>query len=201
MTIQPWKSERNGRFHGRLLGRREAVLSVVLGSVFVLGGCQTISNPPNSTDAPQSTVVYNQNPSFSIGIAPDRAPPVRIGEKLGFSLSSSANGYGHLYLLTASGSVLALAENLPMKVGKRIAFPSSKAGYALRARPPVGQERILFLTTRQPFAGFAGGAAKDGPAQIPVSAEDFIRQLNMATRALPDNAWVITEEQFEIIAA
>lgn len=180
---------------------RFAALSVALMAAAVaLAGCETTMPAPSGlTAAPAAAVAYNRDAAFSVGVVPDRAPPVRLGEAIGFSLSSSADGYGHLYLLNASGGVLALAENLPLAAGALTAFPPPDAGYAFRASPPVGVERVLFLTTRQPFAGFAGDATKAGPVQLPVRARAFVERLNAATAALPAAGWALAEERIEIV--
>ncbi len=184
------------RTPGRVRGR--AVLA--LAAAAALAGCNaTMPAPSGLTAAPAVAVAYNREAAFSVGIVPDRAPPIRLGEPLGFSLSSSAAGYGHLYLLNASGGVLVLGENLPLAAGARTAFPPPGAGHVLRASPPAGVERVLFLATRQPFAGFAGGAADAGPVQLPVGAAAFIGRLNAATSALPKGGWALAEARVEIV--
>ena len=181
-------------------GMRAAAPLALMAAALALAGCAaTMPAPSGLTAAPAVAVVYNRDAAFSIGVVPDRAPPVRIGEALGFSLSSSADGYGHLYLLNASGGVVALAENLPLAADAQTAFPPPGAGYVFRATPPAGIERVLFVATRQPFAGLAGGAAAAGPAQLPVGARAFIERLNAATAALPAGGWALAEERIEIV--
>ena len=147
--------------------------------------------------APELAVALNDEASFSVGIIPNRAPPVRIGDELGFMLSASDTGYGHLYLLNASGGVLVLAENLLVAGGAQTVFPTPGSGFTFRASPPAGMERVVFLMTRQPFRGFGGGAS--GPVQLPVQARDFIMELNEATGQLPEQGWVVTETRVEIV--
>ncbi|MCY4319259.1 MAG: DUF4384 domain-containing protein [Alphaproteobacteria bacterium] len=174
--------------------------SLPLAAALALAGCNaSVPAPSGLTAAPTATVAYNRDAAFSVGVAPDRAPPLRLGETLGFRLSSSADGYGHLYLLNASGGVLAVAENLPLRAGGQTAFPPPGAGYVFRASPPAGVERLLFLATRQLFDGFAGGAAKAGPVQLPIGAKAFVKKLNAATAALPKGGWALAEERIEIV--
>lgn len=186
---------------GRASGTRSAALPVALMAAAVaLAGCGTTMPAPSGlTAAPMAAVAYNRDAAFSVGVAPDRAPPVRLGEALGFSLSSSADSYGDLYLLSASGGVLALAENLPLAAGAQTAFPLPEAAFVFRASPPAGVERVLFLATRQPFAGFAGDAADAGPVQLPIRAQAFVERLNAATAALPAGGWALAEERIEIV--
>ena len=166
----------------------------------LLGGCAgTMPAPVGLTAAPASAVVYNAAAPFSVGVVPNRAPPVRIGDELGFILSASETGYGHLYLLNASGAVLVLAENQPVVGGVQTAFPAPGGGFTFRASPPAGVERVLFLVTRQPFQGFGGGAS--APVQLPMKAVAFVEGLNAATGALPARGWAVTEARIEIVPA
>ncbi|MDE0206058.1 MAG: DUF4384 domain-containing protein [Candidatus Tectomicrobia bacterium] len=169
----------------------------------VLAGCTgpSMPAPPGLTAAPGSSVVYNAEAPFSVGVIPTQAPPVRIGDKLGFRLNSSASGYGHLYLLTASGDVLVLTQNLPLAAGADAVYPDPDAGVVLRASPPAGVERLLFLVTLQPFEGFGRESAPDRPLQLAVRAEAFIRNFNAATKQLPDSGWAVTENRVETVAA
>ena len=167
----------------------------------VLAGCvTTMPAPVGLTAAPEFAVAYNTAAPFSAGVVPNRAPPIRIGDRLGFMLSASAGGYGHLYLLNASGGVLVLAENMPLAAGGQTVFPPPAGSFAFRASPPAGVERVLFLVTRQPFAGFAAGGASSGPVQLAMKASEFVSRLNAATANLPRQGWALAETRVEIVA-
>ena len=182
------------------IGRPLASCAAVGVVVLAISGCAaTLPTLKGTAAAPELMIALNQEAPFSAGIIPNRAPPVRIGDELGFMLSASATGYGHLYLLNASGGVLVLAENLPVAGGAQTAFPAPGSGFTLRASPPAGVERVLFLMTRQPFRGFGGGAS--APVQLPVQAGDFVMQLNEATGNLPERGWATAETQVEIVPA
>ena len=173
---------------------RAALVAAILG----IGGCgATMPTLKGLTAAPELAVALNDEAPFSVGIIPNRAPPVRIGDELGFMLSASDTGYGHLYLLNASGGVLVLAENLLVAGGAQTVFPTPGSGFTFRASPPAGMERVVFLMTRQPFRGFGGVAS--GPVQLPVQARDFIMELNEATGQLPEQGWVVTETRVEVV--
>ena len=165
-----------------------------------LGGClPTPTKPPGLTAAPDTAVDHNAAVPFSVGVIPNRAPPVRIGDELAFILSANATGYGHVYLLNASGGVLVLTENLPMAADRQTVFPAPGGTFKFRATPPAGMERVIFMMTRQPFRGFGGGAS--GPVQIPMQAQDFIDDLNEATGQLPEHGWAVAEARVEIVPA
>lgn len=178
--------------------RAAAAFSTVVVASLGAGGCAgPIPAVQGMTAAPEMAVALNDEAPFAVGIIPNRAPPVRIGDELGFMLSASQTGYGHLYLINASGGVLVLVENLPVAGGAQTVFPAPGSTFTLRASPPAGVERVVFLMTRQPFRGFGGGAS--GPVQIPVRAQDFIGSLNAATGQLPEQGWVLAETRVEIV--
>ena len=182
------------------LRRSIAALGAVLATVAGLGGCAgQMPAPIGLTAASGTAVVYNRSAAFSVGVVPNRAPPVRIGDEVGFTLSASESGYGHLYLLNASGGVLMLAENLDVAEGAQAIFPAPESEFIFRASPPPGVERILFLVTRQPFRGFGGGA--QGPVQLPATAREFIMELNAATGKLPVTGWALAEARIEVVPA
>ena len=202
-SLMPHAVDESSGLHLHL--RRSRMARCVAGLTAVvaaglLGGCAgTMPAPVGLTAAPATAVVYNATAPFSVGVVPNRAPPVRIGDELGFILSASVTGYGHLYLLNASGAVLVLAENLPVADGVQTVFPAPGGGFTFRASPPAGVERVLFLVTRQPFQGFGSGA--NAPVQLPKKAPDFVRGLNAATGVLPERGWAVTEARIEIVPA
>ena len=192
--------ERRSRAGGWQQSRRTPAAACAALAIAILGVGGCVATTPTQTGltaAPDLVVALNDEAPFSVGIVPNRAPPVRIGDEFGFMLSASDTGYGHLYLLNASGGVLVLAENLLVASGAQTAFPAPGSGFTFRASPPAGMERVLFLVTRQPFRGFGGGAS--GPVQIPVQAQDFITELNEATGQLPGQGWVVAETRVEIV--
>ena len=139
-----------------------------LAAAVVLAGCAaTDTMMPPGADTPTASapiaVAHNPTPPFSAGVVPTTPPPHRLGDEVGFTMTTNATGFGHLYLLNASGKVVALVENLPVAAGVASGFPSPGSGMKLRASPPAGTERVLFLVTRERFAGFSGGAAASAP--------------------------------------
>ena len=182
--------------------RRIGVLAAMVTTALVLGGCGgagTMPAPVGMTAAPDAAVAYNAAAPFAVGVIPAKAPPIRIGDEIGFVLSAEVTGYGHLYLLNASGGVLVLAENLVMTAGAQTSFPAPGGDITLRASPPAGVERVLFLVTRQPFQGFGRGSGAGGPIQLAELASTFIANLNAATAQLPEQGWALAESRIEVV--
>ena len=130
-------------------------------------------------------VAANASPAFAAGVTPTMAPPVAVGTPVGFRMSSSEWGFGHLYLVGADGGVTMLAENLPVAAGAQVAYPRAADGLVIRASLPAGIDRVVFLVTRQPFAGFADnqGSTLTRPMVLASTAETFLRRLNRANAA------------------
>ena len=146
-------------------------------------------------------VAANESPAFAVGVAPTMAPPVAVGTPIGFRLSSSAAGFGHLYLINADGGVTMLSENLPVAAGAQLEYPRPGDGITIRASLPAGIDRVVLLVTRQPFAGFAGNAGNTltRPMVLPSTAEGFLREFNRATERLPPASWAVAETRVQVI--
>lgn len=179
------------RYRHGLLGRTGALVAAL-----VLAGCAAIDT---TTQPSPAAVAHNPTPPFSAGVAPTTPPPHRLGDEIGFMMTTNTTGYGHLYLLNASGKVVALVENLPMAAGAASEFPSPGSGLKLRASPPAGTERALFLVTRERFAGFSGGAAASAPAPLSLTAAAFVKNLNAATAKLAKDGWALAETQVQLL--
>ena len=179
---------------------RVALRAGVLAAAAVLAGCVPGGTKPSS-ETLLVAVAHNPTPPFSAGVFPTAAPPHRLGDEIGFTLTTDTAGYGHLYLLNASGTVVALVENLPVAAGVQATFPLPGGAYKLRASPPAGTERVLFLVTRERFAGFSGGAAASAPVTLGVGAAAFVKNLNAATARLASDGWALAETRLEVLPA
>lgn len=184
--------------------RRCAMRLAALSGAVVLAGCAGMPGAvsPPSTPAPKPPMTVTSNPvsRVSTSIFPTKTP-LRFGEKAGFMLSASTEGYGNLYLLAKSGKVLVLAENLRLSANESVLFPPLAGGFNLRAGPPAGVDRVLFLVTRKPFRGFRGaGAGGSQPVPLAVGPNEFIAKLNAAAAELPGSDWALTEARIEVMA-
>lgn len=186
------------------MSRLDLVRALAAGSVWLLlpmlVGCRSLDRQVPIA-APQVAVTENADPSFAVGVVPMMAPPVRIGTVLGFRLSSSLDGYGHLYVISATGDVTRLTENLPLEAGAQADYPPAGDAIQLRASPPEGIERLILLVTRQPFAGFANGQGQlaSRPMALASTAESFLEEFNRATDTLPSSSWAVAEERVQIV--
>ena len=181
--------------------RRTGVAAGVLAAaVLSAGGCQSPNNG-SLVGAEEVEVAANDAPAFAVGVTPTTAPPVAVGMPVGFRVSSSETGYGHLYLINADEGVTMLAENLPVAGGAQVDYPRPGDGVEIRATPPVGIDRVILLVTRQPFVGFAAnqGSTLTRPVALASTAEAFLRDFNEATDSLPAASWAVAETRVQVV--
>ena len=188
---------RPGMFRSRVLaaGVAAAVLSVA-----VAAGCRSAGNGA-LVGASGLDVAVNSAPAFAVGVVPTTAPPVAVGTPIGFRVSSSEAGFGHLYLVNADGGVTMLAENLPVAAGAQVEYPRPGDGIVIRASLPAGVDRVVFLVTRQPFGGFADsqGSTLTRPMALASTAGTFLRRLNQATQQMPAASWAVAETRVQVV--
>ena len=171
----------------------------VLVATALAGGCRSNQGP--LVAAEDVSVAANDAAAFAVGVAPTLAPPVAVGTPVGFRVSSSETGYGHLYLINADGGVTMLAENLPLAAGTQVDYPRPDDGIQIRASAPAGIDRLVLLVTRQPFVGFADnqGSTLTRPVALASTAEAFLDEFNEATESLPAASWAVAETRVAVV--
>ena len=183
-----------------ILRRGAAVLAAAaLTGCAGMGGIASLPTTVPPQPPVSSAVAQNPAAPFTAAVASTKPSPLRLGDAIAFILSTSTAGYGHLYMINASGKVVALAENLAVAPHAPALFPAPDAGFTIRANPPAGTDRVLFLVTSQPFQGFGGAAG--APVTLALQADAFVAALNAATARLGGGGWALTETRVEVVAA
>lgn len=115
---------------------RTGTAAGVLAAAVAAAGCRSSNHLPPAAAGELAVVTANDAPAFAVGVTPTTAPPVPVGTPVGFRVSSSETGYGHLYLINADGGVTVLAENLPVAAGAQVDYPRAGdgSGYGRRRR-------------------------------------------------------------------
>ena len=188
-----------GAMRSRSFTRIGSAAAGVLVATALAAGCRPNQGP--LVAAEDVSVAANDAAAFAVGVAPTMAPPVTVGSLVSFRVSSSAAGYGHLYLINADGGVTMLAENLPLAAGVQVDYPRPDDGIQIRASAPAGIDRLVLLVTRQPFVGFADnqGSTLTRPVALASTAEDFLEGLNEATGSLPAASWAVAETRVQVV--
>jgi Domain of unknown function (DUF4384) len=115
------------------------------------------------------------------------AEVVRIGDTISFSVRSSIDGYGHLYVLSASGRVQLWVENSPIEAGRTVMFPSGAMG--VRASAPAGRDQIVLVVTKNRMKGFAGRETTLSPQRLDLDHAEFKQALDAKLGSLPKRSW------------
>ena len=153
---------------------------------------EPVSLPPIAETAPPVPA------PFAISLVPTVPVPIRVGTHLGFRLSTGTAGYASLYLIDPAGQVVVLTENLPVSAGS-LDYPSPAEGFTLTASEPIGFNRAILLVTREPFDGFSGAATLTRPVGLASRGDEFLAQLDRATRALSRASWATDEIQIRVV--
>ena len=104
--------------------------------------------------------------------------------------SVACEGYGQLYVLSASGRSQLWLENVRLHTGQPIYFPSP--GSIVRATPPAGDETILFVVTRTPIHGFVGGTSMT-PFDLQYTHDGLRAAIQERLAAMPRSDWAVAE--------
>ena len=173
---------------------------VLSGLLAVVGGCGPSTDGP-SVAGGGIDVTSNVEAAFAVGVVPALAPPLRVGTPIGFRLSSSVDGLGHLYLIASTGDVTVLAENLPLAAGSQVDYPDPQQEFTITATPPAGVDRVILLVTLEPFAGFGNsqGGLLSRPVGLTLGAEVFLRRFDETVRGLPGPSWATAETRVQVV--
>lgn len=151
-----------------------------------------VHRPPSH----RPVVIYEEDGPVMVSMTPT-ASVVRIGTPIGFRLTSSRSGFGHLYILQPSGKVQLLFENVPVLANVPLRYPRN--GTVVRATPPAGDTTLIFVTTLTRIDGFAGRQTTRTPFDLQVTAGGFRDQLAARTSRLPREAWGFTDLNVRVL--
>jgi len=112
---------------------------------------------------------------------------VPIGGWINFRVSSSVSGYGHLYVLSASGRAQVWLENVPIVAGQRLVFPVGSTG--IKASAPAGREDLMLIVTKQCIDGFFGYDTTRTPTVVDHDHKSFKAALTEKFINMPRRMW------------
>jgi Domain of unknown function (DUF4384) len=114
------------------------------------------------------------------------SPVVRIGRAVSFEISTNVDGYAHMYVVSASGRAQVWLENVPISPGRNIRFPTNGN---ITAAPPVGQDDIVLIVTRDRVKGFLGWGSTRTPRVLSYSPGAFREAVRERFEDLPRRDW------------
>jgi hypothetical protein len=125
------------------------------------------------------------------------SPVVPIGGRVSFEVGSSVKGFGHIYVLSASGRVQLWMENVPIPGGQRLLFPTGDIG--IKAAAPAGREDLMLIVTRSRIDGFLGHGTTDSPRFLDYNHQDFKRALTEKFADRPQGEWGYARATVQVV--
>lgn len=129
--------------------------------------------------------------AMQVSLMPIGPSTLAIGQPLRFKMVSISKGFGHLYVLSASGRTQLWLENAPLGAGEPLRYPRS--GQIVRAAAPAGDETIIFVASRNRIDGFAGVGATTTPLDLQLTHEALRTAIQQKFGALPRGDWAYAE--------
>ena len=131
-----------------------------------------------------------------VSLMPVGSSSIAIGTPLRFRMVSLANGFGNLYVLSASGRTQLWLENVPLRAGQPLRYPRS--GQIVRAAAPVGDETVIFVASRNPIDGFASRGATTTPFDLQLTHEGMRTAIQQKFGAMPRENWAFAEIKIRV---
>ena len=125
------------------------------------------------------------------------APVVAVGAPISFEVGSSVKGFGHIYVIGASGRVQVWVENMPISAGQRLVFPTGRMG--IRAAAPAGREELILIVTRHRIDGFLGFDTTSTPRELSYEPHAFKRALTEMFIDRPHREWGYARTSVQVV--
>jgi hypothetical protein len=125
------------------------------------------------------------------------ASAVAVGAPISFEVASSINGYGHIYVLSASGRVQVWMENVPIPAGQGLVFPIGSMG--IKAAAPAGHEELMLIVTKSRIDGFFGRKAMNAPRVLDYTHHAFRQALAAKFMDRPHQEWGYARTTVQVV--
>jgi hypothetical protein len=122
---------------------------------------------------------------------------VPIGGWVNFRVSSSVTGYGHIYVMSASGRAQVWMENVPIVGGQRLVFPIGRIG--IKAAAPAGREDLMLIVTRKRINGFFGYDTTRTPSVVEHDHRSFKAALTAMFIKMPKQQWSFARTSVRVV--
>lgn len=122
---------------------------------------------------------------------------VHEGDEVRFEIKSNRDGYGHVYVISASGRAQLWMENVPLKAGRKLRFPDGD--YTINATGPEGKDKIVLIVTRTRLNGLLGRETTDIPEDIDLDRGEFREAIETMMRRYPRTDWTWAHTFVEVV--
>ena len=133
--------------------------------------------------------------SVHVSVTPIGPSSIAIGAPFALQMMSTADGFGGLYVLSASGRTQAWFENVRVRADEPIVYP--QCGLTVRAAPPAGDETVIFVVSRERLAWLAGDGIA-APLDLQYTHAGLRAALRQNIGKLRRERWAIGEIQIRV---
>jgi len=144
--------------------------------------------PSKTSKAPAARPRVTLRPSSSV---------VAVGAPVSFEVGSSVNGFGHIYVLSASGRAQMWMENVPIAAGQRLLFPTGEIG--IEAAAPAGREDLMLIVTKDRIDGFFGYGTTRSPRVLAYDHDAFKQALTAKFVDRPQREWGYARTTVQVV--
>lgn len=131
-----------------------------------------------------------------ISLMPVGPSTIAIGTPLRFKLVSLTDGFGHLYVLSASGRTQLWLENVRVRAGQPLRYP--RPGQIVRASAPPGDETVIFVTSLDRIDGLAGKGVTTTPLDLQLTHEGLRTGIQGKFGDMPRENWAFAEVKIRV---
>jgi hypothetical protein len=125
------------------------------------------------------------------------AAVVAVGSPISFEVGSSVHGFGHIYVLSASGRVQVWMENVPIPAGQRLQFPTGSMG--ILAAAPAGREDLMLIVTKERIDGFLGYETTRSPRLLDYGHQAFKQAVAAKFVDRPQREWGYARATVQVV--
>jgi hypothetical protein len=131
-----------------------------------------------------------------VSLMPVGPSAIAIGTPLGFRMVSTADGFGSLYVLSASGRTQVWFENIRLRAGTPMAYP--RRGLTIRATAPAGDETLLFVAARDRLEGLTGPRQVTNPLELQYTHDGLRAAIQQKFGDLKRERWAFAEIKIHV---
>lgn len=133
----------------------------------------------------------------AVSLRPGPHAEIEIGAPISFEVSSGRDGFGHLYVLSASGRVQLWMENVPIEAHQSFRYPFD--GMTIHATAPKGIDHVILLVTRDRIDGFRGRRTTHTPSGLNHTHAGFKRALEAKFMHMPRTRWTYAQSRVRVL--
>jgi len=134
--------------------------------------------------------------SVQVSVMPVGPSSIGIGAPLKFRMASSVDGFGGLYVLSASGRTQAWLENVRLRAGEPVTYP--RRGLTIRSTAPAGDETLVFIASRDRLESLSGLGEVTNPLDLQYTHDGLRTAIQQKLSVVKRERWAFTEIKIRV---